>query len=106
LLIFLFHGKPVLFPQGFLYLTDFLLHFPGNLLGNAFAFQVGIVRQFAHFFFDRALYFVNFACDFIPRAGLHFVGSLEEIRVPARGSLASLHCTVHVTKNKDGYLST
>jgi hypothetical protein len=33
-----------LFPEGFFQLANFLLHFPGYLFSNAFAFQVGIIR--------------------------------------------------------------
>ncbi len=54
-----------LFPEDFLHLADFLLDLPLYLFASAFAFQVGIVRQLAHLFLNRALHFVNLGCDFI-----------------------------------------
>lgn len=67
-----------LFPEGFLDLADFLANLTGYLFANAFAFQIGIVRQFAHFFLDRALHLVNFGCDFILSTWLQLVASLTK----------------------------
>src|SRR6267143_5976048 len=80
--------KGNLFPEGFFHLADFLLHFPGYLFSHTFAFQVGIVRQFAHLFLTGALYFVNLARDLILSTWLHLV--------PLR--------THHVKKGEGGYL--
>jgi len=68
-----------LFPEDFLHLADFLLDLPTYLSASAFAFQVGIVRQLAHLFFNRALHFVNLACDFILSTWLQLVASSDEI---------------------------
>ena len=68
-----------LFPEDFLHLADFLLDLPVYLFASAFAFQVGIVRQLAHLFLNRALHFVNLACDFILSTWLHLVASSDEI---------------------------
>src|SRR5580704_11219609 len=57
--------------DGFFHLADFLLDFPAYLFANTFAFQVGIVRQFAHLFLNGALHFVNPACDLILSTWLH-----------------------------------
>jgi hypothetical protein len=73
-----------LFPEGFLDLADFLANLTGYLFANAFAFQIWIVRQFAHFFLYRALHFVNFACDFILSTWLHVVASLTKQGLPHR----------------------
>jgi hypothetical protein len=54
-----------------LYLAKLLLDIPGNPFADAFAFQVGIVREFARLFFDLALEFVSLPCDLILNAGFH-----------------------------------
>jgi hypothetical protein len=84
------HGKS-LFPQNFLHLADFLLDLPAYLFASAFAFQVGIVRQLAHLFFNRALHFVNLAGDLILSTWLHLVASSDEIEFqrPAKRPSAS-----------------
>jgi hypothetical protein len=76
------------FFDNFFHLADFLLDFPGNLLANTLAFQVGVVREFAHLFLDGALHFVNPACDLIFSAWLHLVTSFETISIPTLGQSA------------------
>ena len=68
-----------LFPEDFLHLVDFLLDLPVYLFASAFACQVGMVRQLAHLFLDRALHFVNLACDFILSTWLYLVAPSDEI---------------------------
>ena len=63
----------ILFSEDFLHLADFLLDLPAYLFTGAFVFQVGIVRQLAHLFLNRALHFVNLACDLILSTWLHLL---------------------------------
>jgi hypothetical protein len=74
-----------LFAEGFLHVADFILNLPGYPFGQAFAFQVGIVRHLARLFLDLALYFVNLACDFIFNAWLHLADSSTGIPIGAEG---------------------
>src|SRR6266852_5966305 len=83
-------------------LADFLLHLPGYLFSDTFAFQVGVVGQLAHLLFNRALYFVNLACNLILSAWLHFVAFFE-----FRHGLAPwAYARTIIKKNEDGYLFT
>jgi hypothetical protein len=79
-----------LFPKDFLDPADFLTNLTGYIFANALAFQIGIVRQFADFFLDRALHFVNFACDFILSTWLHLVASLTKHGEPDKLSATML----------------
>jgi hypothetical protein len=54
-----------------LHLAKLLLDIPGNPFADAFAFQVGIVREFARLLFDLALEFVSLPCDLILSASFH-----------------------------------
>jgi hypothetical protein len=93
-----------LFSKDFLDPADFLSNLTGYLFANAFAFQIGIVRQFAHFFLDRALHFVNFACDFVLCTWLHLIASLTK-----HGSLhrePNKALSHNVRKNDAEYLYT
>src|SRR4029077_19902459 len=74
----LYEPAPLLrFFDYFFHLADFLLNFPGYFFADAFAFQVGIVRQLAHLLFNRALHFVNLPCDFVFSAWLHLLTFLN-----------------------------
>jgi hypothetical protein len=54
-----------------LYPAKLLLDIPGNPFADAFAFQVGIVREFARLLLDLALEFVSLPCDPILSASFH-----------------------------------
>jgi hypothetical protein len=61
----------------FLHPADVLLDFPGNVLNDAFAFQVGIVRQLAHPFLNCALHLVNLPCDLNSQYSASYCGLLK-----------------------------
>jgi hypothetical protein len=66
-----------LFPEDFRTWPIFFWTFPS--IFSPVPFQVGIVRQLAHLSLNRALHFVNLACDFILSTWLHLVAFSDEI---------------------------
>src|SRR5579864_8588632 len=62
---------PVLDPEDFLHLADFLLDLSTKLFALAFCFQVGIVYRSSNFCLHFTLHFVKLAFCFVLRALFH-----------------------------------
>src|SRR5271157_5272886 len=61
----------LLFPEYFLHLADFPLYLPGDLLANAFGFQVGIVRRSSNLLFNSTFHLVKLSFCLVLNALLH-----------------------------------
>jgi hypothetical protein len=61
----------------FLHMADFILDLPGHFFSGTFAFQVGIVRHMTDFLLNRALRFVDHACDLVLSTRSPFVFSSD-----------------------------
>src|SRR5579864_731900 len=88
---------PVLDPQDFLHLTDFLLDLSTKLFALAFCLQVGIVCHSSNFFLHFTFHFVELAFGFVFRAWLHELSLLKR-NLTLSATAMSRSAPVHLQK--------